>query len=301
MPSFRQKLTSLVTRRYPFYSGCGSISNSKVVNFLSGSRSGSVWSRVPGGEVFADLSDYVGKSAFYVGDLDRKITWVCKQIVREGDTVLDIGANIGVVTVLLSDLVGLNGVVHSFEPNPELSELLKKTIDHNEIGNVTLHPFGLGLKKGRLELVIPDGNRGAASLIRNKKTANTKAVKVDINTLDEVFGTQDLTSIRLIKIDVEGFEGDVFLGAQKLLSAVQPDAILFELNERVEEKLSDETLLKILRNYGYDFFIIPKNIFRMRLIKLSNANESGTLGHDFLAVAKGAKYNEISKLVKAIG
>ena len=106
MPNIRQKITSFVTKRYPFYSGCGTLANSKIVKFFSGSQNATVWSRVPGGEVLADLNDYVGRSAFFVGDLDRKITWVCKQIVREGDTVLDIGANIGMVTVLLSDLVG---------------------------------------------------------------------------------------------------------------------------------------------------------------------------------------------------
>ena len=105
MPNLRQALTAAVTRCYPFFSGCGSLANSGFIKLMSGAQGGKVWCRVPGGEVLADLDDYVGRSAFFVGDLDRKISWICKQIVREGDTVLDIGANIGMVAILLRVMV----------------------------------------------------------------------------------------------------------------------------------------------------------------------------------------------------
>jgi len=99
MPNLRQSLTAAVTKRYPFFSECGSLVNSSLIRLVSSTRGGKAWCRVPGGEVLADLDDHVGGSAFYVGDLNRKITWICRKIVRNGDTVLDVGAKIRMVTV----------------------------------------------------------------------------------------------------------------------------------------------------------------------------------------------------------
>ena len=99
MNYLRQSAIASVTRYYPLFSGCGTIANSKLIDALSGDVTGKLWSKVPGGEVLADINDYVGRSAFFMGDLDRKITWICKQLVNNGDVVLDIGANIGMVSI----------------------------------------------------------------------------------------------------------------------------------------------------------------------------------------------------------
>src|SRR5882762_8193075 len=98
LATFRQSLVARLTRLYPFYSGCGTFANKSLIHKIAGESSENVWCCVSGGEILARLDDYVGRSAFYVGDLDRKITWICAQIVKSGDTVLDIGANIGLVT-----------------------------------------------------------------------------------------------------------------------------------------------------------------------------------------------------------
>ncbi|ODS24703.1 hypothetical protein AB835_02185 [Candidatus Endobugula sertula] len=300
MPSMRQRLTSLITRRYPFYSGCASVANSTLVRVIGGRESGSVWSKVSGGEVLADLDDYVGRAAFFMGDLDRKITWISRQIIREGDTVFDIGANIGIVTVTLSDLVGSTGVVHSFEPNPLLAKQLLETIEHNQSTNIKLHPVALGAKKDTLELVVPKGNRGAASLVRNAVGDHCDKVEVQVAVLDELCQQEQIQAVRLVKIDVEGYEADVLAGASQLLSTIQPDAILFELNERTSDQLLEEPVMQLLQGHGYGFFIIPKNIMRMKLYPLNENIHRDDVGHDFLAVPKGEKFNEIARLVKAV-
>jgi len=298
MIHLRRVITAAFTRRYPFYSGCGSFANSGFVKFFSGTEGGKEWCRIPGGEVLADLSDYVGRASYFVGDLDRKITWICKKLTREGDTVLDIGTNIGMVTVLLSKLVGKKGKVYSFEPNPLLCEVIQQAIIRNNISNTHLYPVALGTKKESIELTVPRSNAGAGSLVRNKSNKDCDVFEVKVVTLDSICKEEGIKSIRLVKIDVEGFEAEVFSGARELLTDHKPDAILFELNERTAERFSEEPLIKLLSEFGYEFLTIPKSIFFMKLHPV-NLNENHISGNDFLAAPRGQVFDEVSRLVNA--
>jgi FkbM family methyltransferase len=299
MPTLRQSSIASVTRRYPFYSGCGTFANKPFIHKLAGNSSERVWSRVPGGEVLAPLNDYVGRAAFYAGDLDRKISWICDRIVRPGDTVLDIGANIGMVTIWLSKLVGQNGKVHAFEPNPELQIILEQMLDRNQISNVCLHPIALGAESGSLELRIPKVNAGSASLIRHRNSIDCTVVAASVRPLTEIVAQEGIKSIRLIKIDVEGFEAEVLRGGLEVLATIRPEAILFELNEVSEGSVRDRPVIQILRDCGYDFFSVPRCFLRMRLERFDLDRADGSICNDFLAVPKGKSYEDIAKLVKA--
>src|SRR5438309_10284473 len=160
MPSLRQTLLATLLRRYPLYSGAGTLANSKLVATLAGTSRESVWCPTSGGDVLAPLHDYVGRAAFYCGDLDPKISWVCKKLERPGEAVCDIGANIGIVTLLLSRLVGNTGKVFAFEPNPTCYEPLVAAIARNRMTNVEAHLIALGSKTEERDLSIPLDNAG---------------------------------------------------------------------------------------------------------------------------------------------
>lgn len=295
-PTVRQRLVANVTRLYPFYSGSSTFANNKLIRAITGNSNNIVWSNVPGGKVLSPLNDYVGRSAFYVGDLDRKITWICNRLVRPGDTVMDIGANIGIITVLLSKLVGEKGKVHAFEPNLKLCRSLKITIDHNKISNVCLHQIALGSEKSLLSLRIPQYNAGAGSFIRNSTSNNCETIEVLVRPLSQIVFEENIKKIRLIKIDVEGFEAEVLKGADKMLSTIRPEVILFELNEQTVDKPSNNCVFKILENFEYYFFSIPKCLLNMSLSPF-NPNTDQLVGHDFLAVQKQS-YKNVYKLLR---
>ncbi len=301
MPTIRQRIVSSITRQYPFYSGCGTFANHPFIHKLAGASHESAWAHVPGGEVLAPLDDFVGRAAYYAGELDRKLTWICSRLVRRGDTVLDIGANIGLVTVLLAMLAGKEGQVHAFEPNPRLVHLLRQVIDRNHLGNVKLHSIALGPEPGDLELRIPKLNSGAASLVRNRDIPDCEVIKVEVRQLDTVAAHEDIRSVRLIKIDVEGYESEVFRGADTLLRTVRPDAILFELNEQVDGPFAEVPVIKLLLQYDYGFLSIPRAFIRMRLRPFDPLGSEKPPGHDFLAVAHGDRFQDILSRMQVNG
>lgn len=298
MPTLRQSLVASCTRRYPFFSGCGTFANKPMLNRLAGPSSEEVWSDVPGGVMLSPLDDYVGKAAYYVGDLDRKITWICRQLVERGDTVLDIGANLGLVTVALSDLVGEEGRVFSFEPNPRIQALLNQTVEKNDANNVTVFPVALGEEKGELELWVPSENAGEGSLVRHNRTDDGTTHKVKVETLSEITEKAGIENVRLIKIDVEGFEENVFRGAAEFFAKAKPEAILFELNE-VKGHLKDEPVIQLLQEYGYGFFSIPRCFVNMRLERFDPETDPAPEGHDFVAAPLGTTYEEVAAKLNA--
>ncbi len=299
MTTFRRNLVASFTRLYPFYSGCATLANHPLIQKLAGVSDDTVWAAVTGGEVLAPLGDYVGRAAYYTGELDRKITWICSKLIRPGDTVLDIGANIGIVTLWMAKLVGPEGRVHAFEPNPRMIRLLKQVMQRNSLTNVTLHAIALGPESGNLKLHIPKFNAGMASLIHHRDMPGCEGVDVAVMQLAAVAEHDSIGSMRMIKIDVEGYEAEVFKGAESLFKASRPDTILFELVDYIGKPPTSVPLLQFLLERDYRFFAIPRSMARMRLQRFDPLVADKVTGHDFLAVAYGDNYQDIVHRVGA--
>lgn len=293
-PTFRQAFAAAFTRLYPLYSGCGTVGNHPWLEKIAGRSSERVWAGVTGGKIIAPLNDHVGRAAFYCGDLDPKVTWVCRQLIQKGDTVLDIGANIGVTTVAMASMVGANGRVHSFEPNPELQLMLKQVIEKNRFNNVTLHSMALGPAESQMQLNVPRANAGMGSLVRHG-SGDDAVYTVPVRRLSDIVAQEKISSIRLIKIDVEGFEADVFNGAQEVLRDIKPEAILFELNQE-KGALGEQAVVRILHEAGYEFLSIPQCKTRMRLESIDLTRPLPRGGNDYLALRPGATRDRMAKL-----
>jgi FkbM family methyltransferase len=198
----------------------------------------------------------------------------------------------------MASLVGKAGRVHAFEPNPSRVELLRQAIVRNSLKNVTLHATALGSEPGRLELRIPKLNAGAASLVRNVDL-ECEVVKVPVEQLDAVIAREKIESIRLVKIDVEGYEAGVLKGADVLLRNARPDTILFELNDYIDGVLTDIPVIKVLLQYDYRFLAIPRALVRMKLQHFDPRTAIGLPGHDFIAVAPGKPFENTASALNA--
>lgn len=108
--------------------------------------------------------DYVGRAMRFVGDLAPKVSWVIDRSVLSSDTVLDIGGNLGLVSLRMASLVGPQGNVHTFEPQPRMLQYLQKTVVLTPRTPITIHGLALGDCKQTLSLSIPSGNAGSSSV-----------------------------------------------------------------------------------------------------------------------------------------
>ncbi len=281
MPSIRCRFASRLGHLYPFLSGCGTIANSRLLQTIAGHPTGEAWGRLRNGlSIRVNLGDFNGRAAYFAGDTDRKITRLCERIVRPGDTVIDVGANIGIVTLMLAKLVGPQGRVFSYDPNPYVVQLLRQSIERNGLANVHLEQCAIGAEDGELVLQVPQGHSGRASLVRHSETNGSAKVQVQVRTLSDLVPAS-VRKVRLLKIDVEGFEPQVLRGAFRIFQDSPPDVVIVELNE-LQRQPSDHPSIQLLRGFGYEMFSIPKAIFRMGVVALDPA-QAVHVGHDVLA------------------
>jgi len=193
----------------------------------------------------------------------------------------------------MASLVGPKGAVYSFEPNPSLVTLLKESIERNGYGQVVIHPFALGEHEQELPLSFPADNQCLATLVR-EDCGNS--IMVPVRTLSSCLDHP--RAIRLMKIDVEGFEPQVLRGATGLFERVRPDAILFELNDYTGP-FQEHPTVQFLKSFHYDFLMLPKRMLRMRAEFFPDKTLTGSPSNDLIAAPSGSKFNEIARLLGA--
>lgn len=149
----------------------------------------------------------------------------CLHLLRPEDLVCDVGANAGVYTVLAAHGVGCRVV--AVEPVPRTFDLLMQNIYANALSErVDPHRAGVGRQAGRLHFT--------ASLWSYNHVVDAPGpdtVEVEVSTLDTILAGREPT---LLKIDVEGFEGEVLAGAARTLASSKLQAVLIEMADGVE-------------------------------------------------------------------
>ena len=186
------------------------------------------------------------------GTYEKGILTFLQSNLRKGDCFVDVGANIGLMSIFASNCVGNEGQVLAYEAHPKTAELLKENIGLNQLLNIQVCQYALGSEEGQTK--IYDNwqiNRGGASLI--VKTNDSIAFDIEIHQLDNKIPTN--LQPKIIKIDVEGFELEVLKGASETIKRFQPILIVefSEIRENVHE--SGAQLVEIIKTFGnYRFY-----------------------------------------------
>ena len=146
--------------------------------------------------------------------------------LEPGDIACDIGANKGSFVFWLSRWCR-GGRVVAFEPQPQFAERLAAVCRDLELDNVTVEAKAVYSRSGAMDLFVPSGHSPGASLTHKAVEAeNFTTLSVPVVALDDYFGEGD--RVRLLKIDVEGAELEVFKGAERILRQHAPRAMVFQ-------------------------------------------------------------------------
>jgi FkbM family methyltransferase len=154
---------------------------------------------------------------------------------KQGDIVVDIGAHIGLYTIISSKRVGTKGKVVAIEADPGNFEMLNRNIKLNQLTNVIPLNYAVYSKETKLKLYLPSGESGFTkynTIMSNWVNTEDKFVEVNANTLDYLLQLNQIREeqVNWIKIDVEGAEFEVLKGAQNVLSKSKDIALLMELH-----------------------------------------------------------------------
>jgi FkbM family methyltransferase len=214
----------------------------------------------PGFEADARLLDFLQKGKLY----EPEVTAVFGRVLRQGDTVVDVGANVGWFTLLAASLVGPSGSVVACEPGPDNQARLQANIDASGFTarvQIVLQPISDRAETVEFHLNA-DGSGGHALWDPGlwaenvKSRASPRSIRVSSASLDELIlpGRE----IRLIKIDVEGAEQRVLQGAQAIIASQRPPYIVAELHAFALAQFghSQESLRALMAGYGYETFLI---------------------------------------------
>jgi FkbM family methyltransferase len=217
------------------------------------------------GQMLYNIHDiYVGRSLDLYGEFSEGEVEMFRQIVRPGDWVLDVGANIGAHTLFFARQIGPSGRVLAFEPQRMIFQMLCANMALNSVTNAWCYPQAVGAEAGEIPVPVLDcqqeNNFGGLGLDLGLGGEPVPVIRLD--------GLR-LARCDLIKIDVEGMERAVLAGAVQTIGRLKP--VLYVENDRADRSAE---LVRFLDHLGYamywhypplynpgNFFGNPENIF----------------------------------------
>ncbi|MAG58519.1 MAG: hypothetical protein CMJ83_19700 [Planctomycetes bacterium] len=210
-----------------------------------------------GDELHLSPSFHIDRNIIALGTYDRDLHLAFEHCVEPGMTCLDVGANLGEMTLHLARLVGAGGRVHAFEPAPRIRDRLTAHVARNHYEDrVTVHPLALADHEGSLPLTCPsptEDNQGTASLVDLvSSTPTAETTRVPIMTLDELAERHPIPRIDLVKVDIQGAEPLFLRGADTVLRRDHP--ILFievSKTDLAHGKATPRALIRQLTEIGY--------------------------------------------------
>lgn len=203
-----------------------------LVLFTTGAQAGHVVVPLRRGIFDLDLADDVERALYYRCYEDGELS-ACLAVVEEGDTVIDVGANVGAYTVPLARTVGSRGSVHAFEPMASVADRLSRNCALSRCQQqVKVNRVALSDATGTAEFFdAGEGHSGWGSL-EQFADVDFAATTTTTTSLDDYVRSNSIPHARLVKIDVEGHDLSVIQGARKILSDGFADYLLVEGNEK---------------------------------------------------------------------
>lgn len=198
--------------------------------------------RLVGVNVLCDPYIYVHQSYYWCGVFyEEEVENYLVRELKVGDTLIDVGMNVGHVSIPAAKLVGPAGRVIAFEPNIDLVKRVEALAFQQKLKNLKIFPIGLGNSKGTFLLNMDSNHSGGATLrTPSPKDAFNTSMEVKVEIGDEILAKENLFGKIFLKMDVEGCEIDALKGLTKTLKVV--DHAIIEISP---EWLDSDDLIEL--------------------------------------------------------
>ena len=206
----------------------------------------------------------------YCGEYEEETIGVMRKFLRQGDTFVDIGANIGYLSAVAAGIVGVTGRVYSFEPVPGHFSRLRNVATLNQEYHITVNQCALGAEDGSAKIAVTNlANIGWNTIVPGFMSQDTIKESIDVPVLrfDNFVEKNSLKNISLIKIDTEGYEFPVLKGFSGFFENTKDrPVILCEIAPEAYPHLgyAVDELFDYMRQYGYEAFYISDLSVRVK-------------------------------------
>lgn len=243
---------------------------------------------VDGHKMFLDSKDSLHLSIN--GIYEPFETELVKKEIKKGDVVLDIGANIGYYTLIFAKLVGENGKVFAFEPDPTNFSLLKKNVEINGYGNrVVLVQKAVSNKTEKIKLYLCEDNKGDHRIYDSHD--GRQSIEIEAIRLDDYFKNYNGT-IDFIKMDIQGAEGWAIQGMHNLLKKNKTVKIVTEFWPigLKGSGIDPDEYFKILIELGFKLYEINEQEKKIKPINIPKVTNLLCMRKNDLATPSAAFY-----------
>ncbi|MFC6266934.1 FkbM family methyltransferase [Frigoriflavimonas asaccharolytica] len=202
-------------------------------------------------KIHLDLNDWIQQQIYFLGDYEKNEIDFLYQYLKEGDTFVDIGGNIGLFSLNASKILEKSGEIFSFEAFLPNYNIFGENIKFNNFNNIHLENLAISDEIGKLEIFYDDNENNVGMASAYLKDFNKK-LSVDCTTLDEFVKENKILEIKLIKIDIEGGEYKALIGMQNVLKNLKPTLIM-EVNDIALKNAnqSEAIIIELLAKIGY--------------------------------------------------
>lgn len=195
---------------------------------------------------------------------DEFETKFVQKIIKKGDIVIDVGAHMGYYSLLFAKLVGKEGKVFAFEPDPKNFSRVERNVKLNNYTNIVLIQKAVSDKTGDATLYLGDLS-GGNSIISTKN--NQKKIPIETIKLDDFF--EDKIKVDFVKLDAEGFEYSIIHGMKSILSQNKELVLLVEFFPTLIKKAGVDPIeyLKLLSVNGFKLYELDEKDESVNILK----------------------------------
>ncbi|RZD46594.1 MAG: hypothetical protein CXT78_03960 [Thaumarchaeota archaeon] len=221
--------------------------------------------------------------------------------LKQNMVCVDLGSNIGYYAVIESNIIGESGKIFAIEPSPVNFPILKLNLENQKKNNFSVYNIAIGDKNENMEFIISSKSNWSKIRMNDEKiNPEDKIIKIPVKTLDSFVKENNIKKIDILRMDVEGFEYNIILGANRVLEKFKPK-IFVEIHKMYLGKEKTYKIFSDLKNKGYEIkYYIPriydspiigelKDIEKITINDILNKLNNGTIPDAFQVVLEHTK------------